>query len=138
MKLLDRRNFLKIFKISNIILLFSSLLFLFYKFTRFSSFPKNRLFKIDKKKLSRVVNEFNESKIAITLIDGKINILSLVCTHLGCTLKWNEKLKVFECPCHRSIFDINGKVLKSPAEKDLQILKFIEKKDIITVWLENL
>jgi cytochrome b6-f complex iron-sulfur subunit len=42
------------------------------------------------------------------------------CTHLGCRFKWNPDKKLFECPCHLSEFDVNGRVLKGPATRSLQ------------------
>ena len=47
--------------------------------------------------------------------------LSLVCTHLGCTVQ--EKPEGFTCPCHGSRYDVNGKVLRGPAQKPLQPLR---------------
>ncbi|MBR2315278.1 MAG: FAD-dependent oxidoreductase [Clostridia bacterium] len=41
------------------------------------------------------------------------------CTHLGCALKWNKAEHTWDCPCHGSRFDKNGKVLDSPAERNL-------------------
>ena len=53
--------------------------------------------------------------------DGKITAQSLVCTHLGCTLA--ESASGFDCPCHGSQFDENGKVLAGPAQKTLKTLR---------------
>ena len=47
--------------------------------------------------------------------------LSLVCTHLGCTLDQNKD--GFTCPCHGSHFDSEGNVLRGPAAKHLESLK---------------
>jgi cytochrome b6-f complex iron-sulfur subunit len=47
--------------------------------------------------------------------------LSLVCTHLGCTVE--QKDGGFACPCHGSQYDANGKVLKGPAQKPLRALR---------------
>lgn len=47
--------------------------------------------------------------------------LSLVCTHLGCTLQ--EDGDGFVCPCHASRFDKNGNVTHRPAEKPLRPLR---------------
>lgn len=47
--------------------------------------------------------------------------LSLVCTHLGCTV--GENAQGFACPCHGSRFDAAGNVLHSPAAKSLQPLR---------------
>ena len=43
--------------------------------------------------------------------------LSLLCTHLGCTLE--QKADGFDCPCHGSRFDADGNVLHGPATKHL-------------------
>ncbi len=47
--------------------------------------------------------------------------LSLICTHLGCTLKADET--GFACPCHNSAFDADGKVMQGPAVKPLRSLR---------------
>ncbi len=46
-------------------------------------------------------------------------VLSPICTHLGCLVQWKEENKNFNCPCHGSIFDANGAVIKGPANKPL-------------------
>lgn len=48
---------------------------------------------------------------------------SRVCTHLGCTVMWNEAEKRFECPCHGGIFDEDGNVLVGPPPKPLTRLR---------------
>ncbi len=47
--------------------------------------------------------------------------LSLLCTHLGCTLM--PDVDEFACPCHGSRFDIEGRVLHGPAEEALHTLR---------------
>jgi cytochrome b6-f complex iron-sulfur subunit len=47
--------------------------------------------------------------------------LSLVCTHLGCTVE--SKSNIFACPCHGSQYDENGKVTRGPAVQPLQPLQ---------------
>lgn len=46
------------------------------------------------------------------------------CTHMGCTLLWDDVNKVWISRCHGSIFDPYGKVIYGPAIKDLERLKF--------------
>ena len=53
--------------------------------------------------------------------DGGLIALSSKCTHLGCTVPWDDKEKRFECPCHGSSFDITGKVITSPAPRPLDL-----------------
>lgn len=37
------------------------------------------------------------------------------CPHLGCALKWNALEHSWDCPCHGSRFNENGKLLNNPA-----------------------
>jgi menaquinol-cytochrome c reductase iron-sulfur subunit len=41
------------------------------------------------------------------------------CTHLGCAYHWEEGPKQFLCPCHTSIFAVDGKVISGPAPRPL-------------------
>ncbi|HEX7621235.1 MAG TPA: Rieske (2Fe-2S) protein [Anaerolineales bacterium] len=47
--------------------------------------------------------------------------ISLVCTHLGCTVE--SKPEGFACPCHGSRFDLQGNVTRGPAGKPLISLR---------------
>ncbi|MCI5845136.1 MAG: FAD-dependent oxidoreductase [Oscillospiraceae bacterium] len=40
------------------------------------------------------------------------------CPHLGCALKWNPAEHSWDCACHGSRFDENGKLLNNPANGD--------------------
>jgi len=55
------------------------------------------------------------------LEDGGFLALSRRCTHLGCTVPWDEKSKRFLCPCHASAFDERGSVLSAPAPRPLDL-----------------
>jgi cytochrome b6-f complex iron-sulfur subunit len=46
-----------------------------------------------------------------------IRAVSAVCTHLGCIIEHNDE--GFQCPCHGSCFNDEGKVLSGAATKDL-------------------
>ena len=43
-----------------------------------------------------------------------------ICTHGVCDVEWDPSLSLVVCPCHGSLFDIDGVVLQGPAEKDLK------------------
>lgn len=52
--------------------------------------------------------------------DGAVHALSAACTHMGCYVKWNPAEKSWDCPCHGSRFDIDGKVIHGPAISNLE------------------
>ena len=41
------------------------------------------------------------------------------CTHLGCAYHFEEEKKDFLCPCHNSIFSLDGQVVSGPAPRPL-------------------
>ena len=51
--------------------------------------------------------------------DGGFLALSLICSHLGCSVMFDEVKKQFICPCHSSAFDNLGNVINSPAPRAL-------------------
>jgi len=63
------------------------------------------------------------------IISGETGIkaMSAICTHLGCTVgkvEWG-----YQCPCHGSRFDFEGRVLRGPAPKPLPWHKILRGPD---------
>ena len=52
---------------------------------------------------------------------------SPICTHLGCAYHWDDPSHTFVCPCHTSVFSMDGKVLSGPAPRPLD--RFMTKID---------
>ena len=48
-----------------------------------------------------------------------ILVLSSRCTHLSCTVNWNDAAQAFICPCHDAKFAPDGKVLDGPPPEPL-------------------
>ena len=51
---------------------------------------------------------------------GTVHCVSARCTHLGCTVRFNDAEKSWDCPCHGSRFGIDGRVLHGPAVEPLK------------------
>ena len=62
-----------------------------------------------------------------------ILVLSSRCTHLSCTVNWDEENRVFICPCHDASFDAEGKVVNGPPPEPLGHFKYEVVGGIITI-----
>lgn len=61
--------------------------------------------------------------------------ISLVCTHLGCTVE--QEADGFSCPCHGSLYSGEGIVLRGPAQKPLPALRLEQDaEDHLTLFLD--
>lgn len=67
-----------------------------------------------------IVNYHGKTAAVYRDENGDIHAVSPNCTHLGCRLSFNRELKSWDCPCHGSRFDIDGRVLDNPALKNLE------------------
>lgn len=90
----------------------------------------------DKKLLVRVADDqipergalvYRQHRFALIREQGQVYALSLICTHLGCTL--NVTSQQLTCPCHGSIFDRHGQVIKGPADKPLPRLSLRRQRN---------
>lgn len=65
---------------------------------------------------------FIKPKLAVHLGEVAVNLLTPTkkrCPHMGCALKWNSDEHTWDCSCHGSRFEGNGKLIDNPATGDL-------------------
>lgn len=63
---------------------------------------------------------------AFKSISGYISGLKMgtyTCPHMGCKLIYNIFEKTWDCPCHGSRFDENGKCISSPSNRNISLKK---------------
>lgn len=74
-----------------------------------SWYPKNVKFK-----------KRNGKNIAIYIDENKKeHIVYNLCPHLKCSLNFNEIERTWDCPCHGSRFDIDGKCIEGPSNYNI-------------------
>ncbi|HSP10503.1 MAG TPA: Rieske 2Fe-2S domain-containing protein [Candidatus Dormibacteraeota bacterium] len=70
--------------------------------------------------------------------DGKIEVLAINCSHLGCSVALNKSAQSFDCPCHGSRFHLDGTVLHGPAPVPLSHLTWKQGKDPNTIQIDGI
>jgi menaquinol-cytochrome c reductase iron-sulfur subunit len=66
--------------------------------------------------------EKTTNSFSVYVIHGegdKVNVISNICTHLGCRVAWNNDAKEYLCPCHDARFALNGEVVSGPPPRPL-------------------
>ena len=54
---------------------------------------------------------------------GRLEVLSAVCPHLGCSVQWRGPQNNFTCPCHGATFQASGARLGGPAPRGMDSLQ---------------
>ena len=65
------------------------------------------------------ITSANESAWVVKLSDQQTVAFGPQCTHLGCAYHWDEGKTEFVCPCHNSVFAVDGRVVSGPAPRPL-------------------
>ncbi len=136
----NRRSFIK----RLILLLFGAegayLLFDFFKGNKKRNFEPEDMYVVGYVKdfEPKRIYPFSSGKFYIYKFDdGGIIAISYVCTHLGCTIQYDEGQGSFVCPCHASAFNIKGEVLSPPATRPLDVLPVYIKNGEIKVDINH-
>jgi len=68
----------------------------------------------------KVVLEDGALPVIVTRVDeGKFAAFSSECTHWGCEVALPDEEGVLRCPCHTSLFDMEGRLIEGEALSDL-------------------
>lgn len=70
-----------------------------------------------------IANTGNENFVAV----------SQTCTHMGCTVQYDNSSQHFICPCHGGTYDTNGQVLYGPPPYPLKNYKTSLTGNTLTV-----
>jgi quinol---cytochrome c reductase iron-sulfur subunit, bacillus type len=67
----------------------------------------------------------SDSNPVVYLINtgGKVQALSAICPHLGCTVPWDAGRNAFVCPCHGGEFGPDGSYRSGPPRRGMDTLE---------------
>lgn len=73
--------------------------------------------------------------VYVVKVNGKTRVLSNVCSHMQCPVRWETTLRQFLCPCHGGLYDITGQNVGGPPPKPLP--EYVHRIDGTTLYIEN-
>jgi len=71
--------------------------------------------------------------LLINTPQGELKAFSAVCTHLNCTVQYDEEASVIWCACHNGKFDLNGHVISGPPPRSLEPYQVNVRGDEVVV-----
>ena len=75
----------------------------------------------------------NRPGILINTPQGQLKAFSAVCTHLNCTVQYDDESSVIWCVCHNGKYDLGGQVISGPPPRPLEAYQVNVRGDDIVV-----
>ena len=83
------------------------------------------LFKLTLETQTGWVNSEEEFSVYVLTENGQdYTVMSNVCTHLGCRVRWIPDQGEFFCPCHNGVFAKDGSVVDGPPPRPLDKFEY--------------
>lgn len=102
------------------------------KFIFFSDTPNIKI-TIPLRDINEGITYLKQSQMFIYKKKHTIDVYDAHCTHMGCILNYTTQTQQFNCPCHKSRFDMEGTRLRGPAKRDLDKIVFKIKNKTLYV-----
>jgi cytochrome b6-f complex iron-sulfur subunit len=68
----------------------------------------------------KIVKFGSKPALLVRVSDTEWKAFSAVCTHLNCTVQYQDASKQIWCACHNGTYDLNGKVVSGPPPNGLE------------------
>ena len=68
----------------------------------------------------KIVKFGSRPALLIRVSETEWRAYSAICTHLNCTVQFQESTRQIWCACHNGYYDINGKVVSGPPPRPLE------------------
>jgi Rieske Fe-S protein len=81
----------------------------------------------------RVIVSYRGLPVQVIRGDDGVHALSLTCTHMGCTVRWEPEQQIYFCPCHKGTFDADGKVISGPPPSPLPSVPVTVSGSVVTI-----
>jgi Rieske Fe-S protein len=81
----------------------------------------------------KIVKFGNKPALLVRINDTEWKAFSAVCTHLNCTVQYQESRREIWCACHNGTYDLEGRVASGPPPKPLEELAVKVRGDDVVI-----
>ena len=81
----------------------------------------------------KIVKFGNKPALLVRVNDTEWKAFSAVCTHLNCTVQYQEARREIWCACHNGTYDLEGRVASGPPPKPLEELAVKVRGDEVVI-----
>lgn len=68
----------------------------------------------------KIVKFGSRPVLLVRVSDSEWRAFSAICTHLNCTVQYQDSTRQIWCACHNGLYDLNGRVASGPPPKALE------------------
>ena len=68
----------------------------------------------------KIIKFGNKPALLVRVSDTEWKAFSAVCTHLNCTVQYQDSTRQIWCACHNGTYDMNGRVVSGPPPNPLE------------------
>lgn len=76
------------------------------------------------------------TRVFLVATGGSLEVLSAVCSHLGCLVNYRREQQEFLCPCHGGRYDITGRNISGPPPAPLTRLPVKVEQGMVLVGVK--
>lgn len=81
----------------------------------------------------KLVKFGNKPALLVRVDESEWRAFSAVCTHLNCTVQYQDARKEIWCACHNGVYDLHGRVVSGPPPKPLDELAVNIRGDDVVI-----
>jgi len=81
----------------------------------------------------KIVNFGNRPALLVRVNETDFKAFTAVCTHLNCTVQYQESTNQIWCACHNGFYDLTGRVVSGPPPRPLDEYAVIVRGDDVLI-----
>jgi Rieske Fe-S protein len=81
----------------------------------------------------KIVKFGNKPALLVRTTDTEWKAFSAICTHLNCTVQYQDSSRQIWCACHNGTYDLHGRVVSGPPPRPLDVLAVRVRGDEVII-----